>query len=284
MRREGTDSTPNWRTGLIEFASGIWIVEKSAEAGALTAAGTALAELTAGEIAPGSASNAAHCRAFGGSSRRRELQIIAQAQTRGHRVDSRSDIFSLGVVIYEMITGHKPFPGGSMSDVMAAILEKEPPPITKYLPQAPAELQWILSKTLAKDREARYQTVRELLNDLKRLKQQIEFKAEQTRSAQTEPLGEPSGIRRRSGSFGSHPSYDTDVIEPPVTTSAQYVLGGIKRHKTSSAIAILLLAAAVGLAGYFWSSSRLSSSTLTVGSPKKPSQRPSVWSATACRT
>jgi serine/threonine-protein kinase len=181
------------------------------------------------------------------------VSYMSPEQTRGHRVDSRSDIFSLGVVIYEMITGHKPFPGGSMSDVMAAILEKEPPPITKYLPQAPAELQWILSKTLAKDRELRYQTVREVLNDLKRLKQQIEFKAEQTRSAKTEPLSESSGIRRMSGSFGSHPSYDTDVIEPPrVTASAQYLLSGVKRHKASSAIAILLLAAAIGLTGYFW--------------------------------
>src|SRR5689334_2798535 len=68
------------------------------------------------------------------------VSYMSPEQTRGHRVDSRSDIFSLGVVIYEMVTGHKPFTGGSMSDVIAAILEKEPPPITKYLPQAPAEL------------------------------------------------------------------------------------------------------------------------------------------------
>ncbi|MEO6724224.1 MAG: protein kinase [Blastocatellia bacterium] len=181
------------------------------------------------------------------------VSYMSPEQARGHRVDSRSDIFSLGVVIQEMVTGHRPFAGGSMSDVMAAILEKEPPPISKYLPQAPPELQWILSKTLAKDREARYQTVRELLNDLKRLKQQIEFKAEQTRSAQTEQLGESSSSRFSRSSFTSQPSYDTEVIETSHPTDrAQSLVNGIKRRKVSSVLMLLVLGAAITSVGYFW--------------------------------
>ncbi len=184
------------------------------------------------------------------------VSYMSPEQARGHRVDSRSDIFSLGIVIQEMVTGHRPFAGSSMSDVMAAILEKEPAPISKYLANAPAELQWILSKTLAKDREARYQTVRELLNDLKRLKQQIEFKAEQSRSAQTEPLSESSGRLSRS-SFASQPSYDTEVIETShPTAGAQSLVSGIKRHKVSSLLTLVFLAAAITSTWYFWARPR----------------------------
>ncbi|MDQ3012878.1 MAG: protein kinase [Acidobacteriota bacterium] len=180
------------------------------------------------------------------------VSYMSPEQARGHRVDSRSDIFSLGVVIQEMVTAHRPFAGGSMSDVMAAILEKESPPISKYLANAPPELQWILSKTLTKDREARYQTVRELLNDLKRLKQQIEFKAEQSRGARTEPLGESSSRFSRS-SFTSQPSYDTEVIETShPTAGALSLVSGIKRHIVSSVLMLLVLIAAIASAGYFW--------------------------------
>jgi len=184
------------------------------------------------------------------------VSYMSPEQSRGNRVDSRSDIFSLGVVIYEMATGHRPFIGDTMSDVMAAILEKEPPPLAKYLPHAPAELQWIISKTLAKDREARYQTIRELLNDLKRLKHQLEFGAEQTRVARTSSFGEASGSLRRSDSLGnqsnSSPSYDTEVMESPhPTVSGQSSSIGKPRHKRRRVTVLFALIAVVAVAGYF---------------------------------
>ena len=107
---------------------------------------------------------------------------MSPEQARGHEVDSRTDIFSLGVVVYEMVAGRLPFEAESTSDVIAAILKQQPAPLARYSREVPEEVEWIVTKTLAKDREERYQTVREMLFDLKRLKQRLDYHAERERS------------------------------------------------------------------------------------------------------
>jgi tetratricopeptide (TPR) repeat protein len=94
---------------------------------------------------------------------------MSPEQARGLKVDARTDIFSLGTVLYETIAGRRPFEGETPSHVMVAILEKEPLPLTRYLPDAPPELQRILSKALEKNRDERYQGIKDLQLDLKRL-------------------------------------------------------------------------------------------------------------------
>jgi serine/threonine protein kinase len=101
---------------------------------------------------------------------------MSPEQARGHQVDARTDIFSLGVVIYELLTGQLPFEGSSIYEIIASILsDKEPPPLSRYSREVPAELERIISKTLRKNRDERYQNIKDLLLDLQSLKQQFEF-------------------------------------------------------------------------------------------------------------
>jgi serine/threonine protein kinase/Tfp pilus assembly protein PilF len=110
------------------------------------------------------------------------VHYMSPEQASGARVDKRTDIWSLGVVLYEMVTGDAPFKGDTPRDVMSSILEKEPPLFANYIKRTPVELQQIISRTLCKNRKERYQTTGELLQALKNLRHKLELKAELERS------------------------------------------------------------------------------------------------------
>ena len=105
------------------------------------------------------------------------VSYMSPEQARGLKVDARSDVFSLGVVLYEMIAGRTPFDGASASDVIASILRNDPLPLARFAPDTPEELDRITMKALVKDREQRYQTIKNLALDLKILGQELEFKS-----------------------------------------------------------------------------------------------------------
>ncbi|HZM87917.1 MAG TPA: FlgO family outer membrane protein [Blastocatellia bacterium] len=185
------------------------------------------------------------------------LAYMSPEQARGKPVDARTDIFSFGVLLYEMVTGRSPFEGETTSDIIASILKTDPPPLVFHSPDAPAELERIITKALAKRQEERYQTTQDLLIDLKRLRQQLEIDGELERSR--------SGDRLRISGFDSgkvSPATTVDTRAEHTTSSAEYIATGIKQHKRGflfAAVAIVAISAVIAASILFTGKSGIDS-------------------------
>lgn len=178
------------------------------------------------------------------------LFYMSPEQARGNQIDARSDIWSLGVVLYEMIAGRVPFSGETTSHTMVAILEREPASIEKL----PLELQRIVRKALTKDVEMRYQSARDLLIDLKNLRRDLDIKGEIERSIV--PTREPTTAGITESETRAFAADATRSGQQPQSTksssSLEYAVNQVKIHKIATAIvAVLVLAiGAIGLALY----------------------------------
>jgi serine/threonine protein kinase/tetratricopeptide (TPR) repeat protein len=191
---------------------------------------------------------------------------MSPEQARGKDVDARTDIFSLGAVIYEMLSGRAPFAGETAADIIGALIHKEPQPLSTLVPNIPAELQHIVSKALRKDRDERYQTVKSLLVDLKTLKQELDFSAKLERSVSPDskdaapknstPAATVNAVMENAG---------TQAASARPTSSAEYLVSRFKQRQRSftAGLAVLLLAA-IGF-GY-WSYTRRASNAAPIES------------------
>ncbi len=137
---------------------------------------------------------------------------MSPEQARGEPVDARSDLWSLGAVLYEMATGVAPFSGSSSGAILEALFTRTPPPLRERNPNAPAELERVLAKALEKDREMRYQSAADLRADLKRVEREI-------RGANL-----PAGSSPAAATPGASPDSETALAvsaQPAATSAAQ---------------------------------------------------------------
>jgi len=165
---------------------------------------------------------------------------MSPEQGRGKQVDHRTDIFSFGVVLYEMLTVKHPFEGENAMDVIGSILHKEPTPIRQLLPGIPQDIERLINKTLRKDREERYQTAKDLLIDLKDARQELEV---QSRLERTSPPN------REDPNTQIKAATTTDV--PHTTSSAEYLVNEIQKRKRGIAIGLIVLFLALIGVGYW---------------------------------
>jgi serine/threonine-protein kinase len=189
------------------------------------------------------------------------VQYMSPEQARGKVVDARTDIFSLGIVLYELVAGRAPFAGESSTDVLAAILEREPPPLARYADGIPQELQRIVSKCLRKERDERYQTMKDALLDLKELRDELALEAKLERSIRpaTSNINNQQTLIVEGEITKDRAAQATSAASAQTTSSAEYLVSEIRQHKRGVAIVLLgLLMAASGLA-YLYFSNRSSS-------------------------
>jgi eukaryotic-like serine/threonine-protein kinase len=177
------------------------------------------------------------------------VRYMSPEQARGQKVDQRTDLFSLGVVLYELITGRAPFAGETTSHTIVAILEQEPAPLAQYAGEVPVALQDIVNRALSKNRDKRFQSAEELLNDLKSLKQLLETDTENRRFTTAEGLVTTGSADAAVLATSKTPAHSSSEAAARVTASLEKPL---LRHPLMVGLGLPVVLFVVAALSVFW--------------------------------
>jgi len=168
------------------------------------------------------------------------IAYMSPEQARGEELDTRSDLFSLGTVIYQMATGKQPFSGATSAVVFHAILELDPVPVVQLNATLPPKFQEIIEKALEKDRDLRYQSAADLRGDLKRLKRDVESGRKSAASSASASV--PAAASSAASQSGAS--------SPAARASSSAVVAAAGRHKLGTGVTVLLGIVVLLAAGY----------------------------------
>jgi serine/threonine protein kinase/tetratricopeptide (TPR) repeat protein len=182
------------------------------------------------------------------------VAYMSPEQTRARELDARTDLFSFGVVLYEMATGQLPFQGESSAVISSAILERDPIPATRFHPSVPAKLEDIINRALEKDRELRFQSARDMKAELQRLKRDSEVRKPSSSPSGATPVAREGGLEPAGALITPSPGSASAAAMSSGSASGSGVAASPPKKLGKFVIPVAVVVVALAAAGFYYRS------------------------------